>query len=271
MHVLPYIGTAPLVSVDAGTLNALYARLLAEGRKDHAGGGLSPRTVRYVHTITHRALKDAVKWGRLARNAADAANPPSSTATGRPDSVTWTADQLRTFLDGTRKSRHSTAYLVLATTGLRRGEALGLRWRDLDLDAGRASIRQTVIAIKHTAVLGTPKTAKGRRTVTLDAGTVAALREHRKRQAAERLQMGAGWTDADLGVLPGRRHDAAPRAVHAQFLRSRAAPRAARDPASRLTPWLGDARPAGWACTPRSCRNALGTRTSASRSIPTAT
>jgi integrase len=87
---------------------------------------------------------------------------------------------------------------VLATTGLRRGEALGLRWSDLDLDGGRASIRQTVIAVKHTALLGTPKTAKGRRSVTLDSGTVAALREHRKRQAAERLLMGAGWTDLDL-------------------------------------------------------------------------
>ena len=87
---------------------------------------------------------------------------------------------------------------MLATTGLRRGEALGLRWRDLDVDAGRASIRQTVIAIKHTPVLGTPKTAKGRRTVTLHAGTVAALREHRKRQASERLQIGSGWTDNDL-------------------------------------------------------------------------
>ena len=78
------------------------------------------------------------------------------------------------------------------------GEALGLRWSDLDLEAGRASIRQTVITIKHRAELGTPKTAKGRRTVTLDKGTIAALREHRKRQAAERLLMGAGWTDLDL-------------------------------------------------------------------------
>jgi integrase len=75
---------------------------------------------------------------------------------------------------------------------------LGLRWSDLDLDAGRASIRQTVIAIKHTPMLGTPKTAKGRRTVTLDGGTTAALREHRKRQAAERLLMGPGWSDHDL-------------------------------------------------------------------------
>ena len=62
----------------------------------------------------------------------------------------------------------------------------------------RASIRQTVIAVRHTAMLGTPKTAKGRRTVTLDSGTVIALREHRKRQAAQRLPMGAGWTDNDL-------------------------------------------------------------------------
>ena len=94
--------------------------------------------------------------------------------------------------------RHHTAYLLLATTGLRRGEALGLRWGDLDLDAGRAAIRQTVIAVHHVPTLGSPKTAKGRRTVTLDTGTVAALREHRKRQAAERLQMGEGWADHDL-------------------------------------------------------------------------
>jgi integrase len=90
-----------------------------------------PRTVRYIHTIVHRALKDAVKWGRLARNPADAADPPKAAAASRPESVTWTADQLRSFLEGTRGSRHWTAYLLLATTGLRRGEALGLRWADL--------------------------------------------------------------------------------------------------------------------------------------------
>jgi integrase len=196
LHVLPQLGSVQLRRIDAGMLNTLYASLLAEGRKNYAGGGLSPRIVRYIHTITHRALRDAVKWGRLARNAAEAADPPK--AAGRPESITWTADQLRSFLEGTRGNRYWAAYLLLATTGLRRSEALGLRWSDLDLDAGRASIRQTVIAIRHTVMIGTPKTAKGRRTVTLDSGTVAALREHRKRQAAERLLMGAGWTDNDL-------------------------------------------------------------------------
>jgi integrase len=198
LHVIPRLGSVQLRRIDAGMLNTLYAVLLASGRKDHAGGGLSPRTVRYIHTIVRRALKDAVKWGRLARNPADAADPPKAAAASRPEAVTWTAAQLRTFFEGTRGSRHWTAYLVLPTTGLRRGEALGLRWADLDLDGARASIRQTVIAVKRTALLGTPKTAKGRRTVTLESGTVTARREHRRRQAAERLQMGAGWTDTDL-------------------------------------------------------------------------
>lgn len=118
--------------------------------------------------------------GRLARNPADAADPPRAGSSGRPESMTWTADQLRTFLAGTAGDRHHTAYLVLAGTGLRRGEALGLRWRDLDLDAGRAAVRQTVITVHHVPTQGTPKTAKGRRTVVLDKGALAELREHRK-------------------------------------------------------------------------------------------
>lgn len=198
LHVLPYLGSAPLAALDAGMLNGLYARLLASGRKDHEQGGLSPRTVRYVHTITHRALKDAVKWGRLARNPADAADPPRATSSGRPDSSTWSPEELRAFLDAAADDRLYAAWLLLATTGMRRGEALGLRWRDLDVDGARATIRQTVIAVGHVVQFGTPKTAKGRRTVTLDARTVSALREHRKRQAAERLQLGSGWRDLDL-------------------------------------------------------------------------
>jgi integrase len=102
------------------------------------------------------------------------------------------------FLEGVRGDRLVAAYFLLATTVMRRGEALGLRWADVDLDEGRAAIQQTVIAVNHRPVIGTPKTAKGRRTIHLDTATVAVLREHRKGQAAERLQMGAGWTDHGL-------------------------------------------------------------------------
>ena len=70
LHVTPYVGSVPLASLDGGMLNGLYARLLAEGRKDQASGGLSPRSVHYVHTILHRVLRDAVRWGRLPREVA---------------------------------------------------------------------------------------------------------------------------------------------------------------------------------------------------------
>lgn len=100
---------------------------------------------------------------------------------------TWTAEQVRAFLAATANDRLGAAFMVLATTGMRRGEALGLRWADLDLDGGRLFVRQTVITIKHAVAFGKPKTAKGIRPVTLDPDTVAALVAHRKAQAAERL------------------------------------------------------------------------------------
>jgi hypothetical protein len=86
LHVIPDLCSVPMVAVDAGMLNGLYARLRANGRKDSAGGGLSPRSVRYLHTIVHRMFKDAVRWGRLVRNPCDAADPPRSTPSDSPPS-----------------------------------------------------------------------------------------------------------------------------------------------------------------------------------------
>ena len=86
-----------------------------------------------MHTIVHRAFRDAVRWGRIQRNPADAADPPRASATTRPTMKTWTADQLRTFLTSIAEHRLHAAFVVLATTGMRRGECLGLRWSDVDL------------------------------------------------------------------------------------------------------------------------------------------
>src|SRR5215203_3445309 len=102
LHVGPRLGTVQRRRVDAGMLNGLYAALLADGKRSHGGGGLAPRTVRYVHTILHRALRDAVRWGRLARNPADAADPPRASATARPTMTTWTAAEVGAFLHHVR-------------------------------------------------------------------------------------------------------------------------------------------------------------------------
>lgn len=208
LHVEPYIGTIPLQSLDAGTLNGLYARLLANGRRDREGG-LSARSVRYVHTILHRALKDAVRWDRLLKNPVDAATPPRAGVAERPEMLTWDARTLRIFLDASAAEgdRYWAAWYVLATTGMRRGELLGLRWSDVALATATASIRQTVITVKHEVQFGTPKTAKGRRQIALDAGSIAVLKEHRVKQAEERLVMGAGWSDHGLVFT---KHDGSP-------------------------------------------------------------
>jgi integrase len=175
-------------------------RLLESGRKDHRGGaGLSVRTVRYVHTVVHRVLKDAVRWELLSRNPADMASPPAARGSS-PELRVWTAEQLRTFLAASRVHRGRggkigidrlyCAWVVAATTGLRRGELLGLRWRDVDLDRGVLSVRQTVGLVKRdgkrTIGYGVPKTDQSRRAVALDTGTVAELTAHRTRQDAER-------------------------------------------------------------------------------------
>jgi integrase len=118
----------------------------------------------------------------------------------------WQAGEVATFLDGIVDDRLSGAWCLLATTGMRRGEVLGLRWADVDLDAGVLQITRTLITTdvqrkgEPGMAWGTPKTAKGWRRVALDDGAVASLRAHRARQLGERLALGAGYADEDLVV-----------------------------------------------------------------------
>lgn len=191
VHVNPTIGSVPLQSLDAGSLNKLYSVLRADGgRRDGKPGGLSARTVRYIHTIVGRAMKDAVAWGRLMRNPADAARPPRASDARPPEMRAWTAEELARFFVLVEGDRYYPAWYFLATTGSRRGEALGLRWSDLDLDGDRASVRQTITAVDHKIRVA-PRTKTGRgRAIDLDGGTMDVLRKHRVRQAEEMLTLG---------------------------------------------------------------------------------
>ena len=194
-HVVPRLGGRELRQLGASHLNVLYSELLDDGRCDGAGG-LSPRSVRYIHTILHRALRDAVRWGKLPRNPAEMADPPRSRA---PEMKTWTQKgELRRFLASVEDDRLYAAWLLVSTTGLRRGELLGLRWSDLDFEAGRAAIRQTLSSVGGKVTFSTPKTTKSRRSIALDPTTLVALRLHRDAQDAERAIWVEVYTDLDL-------------------------------------------------------------------------
>ncbi len=196
LHVAPRLGTVPLAALTTERIDRLYRDLERGGRADHrAGEGLSPRTVRYIHTILSSALGAAVKTRRLARNPAADASPPTAKQAKAPEMHPWTAGQLAAFLLWAREHAQAGYPLwhVLAHTGMRRGEALALRWRDLDLDAATVRIRRSAGMIRNAGesagvVEGDTKSGKPR-LVDLDAPTMAALRAYRRERGAMALQL----------------------------------------------------------------------------------
>jgi integrase len=177
LHVVPYIGNIPLQRLSPDDLDGLYDLLLTSGRRNGVGGGLSPKMVRNIHNMLRKALADACRKGTLQRNVATLADPPKP---GRDTAMrVWTPEQLRQFLDEIAEHRLATAFVVAAHTGMRRGEVLGLTWRDLDLDANRLSVRQAVITVEYQVTIADVKTGTARRTIDLDDRTVDALRAWR--------------------------------------------------------------------------------------------
>lgn len=197
-HVIPRIGTVPLQNLAAAHLDHLYTELLETGRLDGKQGGLSPKTVRYIHTTLHKALKDAERKQLVVRNVAQAADPPKQRSAGSAECATWSGEEVAIFLSAMSDHRLYAAYLLAASTGMRRGEVLGLRWRDIDLAAKRLAVRQTVGTVNYEIVIGTPKTNRGRRSIALDPTTVQAIKDHRKRQWAERSLLEGGYAEHDL-------------------------------------------------------------------------
>jgi integrase len=189
-HVLPTLGARQIQQVTVDHLDRLYTQLVKSG--------LSPKTVRNVHVLLHKALKDAVRKNLIARNPAEAADPPKASRDGREEMHTWTPAELRAFFEGLASHRLLAAYVLSATTGMRRGEVLGLRWVDIDVKRRSLFVNQTVLSVNYEVFIGQPKTEHSRRRVTLDPETVEVLLAHRDRQGAERRLLGADYDDIGL-------------------------------------------------------------------------
>ncbi|MBV9817999.1 MAG: site-specific integrase [Solirubrobacterales bacterium] len=196
LHVVPALGAKLLQQLTPPMLNGLYASLAtgSESRKP-----LSAKTISYIHATVHKVLADAVDTGLLGRNAAAGAKPPrpSRRTTGWINA--WEPEELARFLEFVQDTRLAPIWRLSAMTGMRRGEILGLRWQDVDLDRARLSVRQALVAVGYEVVHSTPKSHSAR-VIDLDAETVAQLRAHRARQDGERREWGADYEDQDLVV-----------------------------------------------------------------------
>lgn len=182
IHVLPKLGNVPLQKLTASALEAFYA--------DRLASGLSPRTVQYLHRVIRTALQHAFRLGTVVRNVADMATAPRAP---RAQVQTWNSDQLRAFLGAAGDDGYAPAWLMAASTGLRRGELLGLRWEDVDLAKGRLHVRQAIVEVGSTLRVQEPKTKSGRRVVPFGPAVSTALKAHQAKQNERRLKLGTAW------------------------------------------------------------------------------
>jgi integrase len=181
VHIIPALGGLKLQRLTAPRIAAFYSQLLADGRRD--GKGLAPKTVRNIHALLHRALKDAARWGYVPHNRADDVDPPHGAS---PERQVWSPEQLRAFLTHVRDDRLYALWILLATTGMRRAELAGLRWSDINFARARLTPRVPRVAVNYQVHESDTKTPSGRRSLALDPATLEALNEHRRRQAQER-------------------------------------------------------------------------------------
>jgi integrase len=187
-HLAPAFGRMKLKTLTPAHVRSLHREKLEEG--------LAPATVRKIHSTLHKALSQAVADGLIPRNAADVKAPRPAPEEMHPLSEAET----RTLLNAARETgdRFEALYVLAITTGLRRGELLGLRWDDADLDRGTLRVGRALVREGGRYVVGETKTKRGRRRVNLTPRTVAALKAHRKRQLEQRVRLASLYEDHGL-------------------------------------------------------------------------
>lgn len=184
-YVRPVLGARRLSQLNPVEVQALYNDLVEQG--------LSARTVRYVHAVLHSALKQAVKWGMVQRNVAKLVELPRQK---KREMCCLTPEEARRFLDAAKGTRWEALFSLMLTTGLRPGEALGLKWADVDFENGRLHVQRALVRINNSGQwrLEEPKTVRARRVIPLPRNVLQVLKVHRKQQLEEKLKA-TNYTD----------------------------------------------------------------------------
>ena len=178
LYIKPALGELKLHQVTPEKIQELYNKMLDDG--------LSPRTVRYAHTILRNALQQAIKWGKLYRNPAELVDLPRQK---KEEMKTLSPAEAVRFMEVVVYSPWKALFSLLLTSGMRPGEALGLKWNDIDFDNKRVTINRSLTRTRGKKwVLEEPKTARSRRTIPLSLTVMQDLKEHRANQAAQKLK-----------------------------------------------------------------------------------
>lgn len=188
LHIVPVLGRIKLKSLSPGHIQGLY--------REKLDSGLSSSSVRYIHAVLHRALKQAVKWDLIPRNSCEAVDPPRPV---KKEGKALTAEQARALLSAVRGERLEALYVLALACGLREGELLGLRWEDVDTEDMTLRVCRQLQRMRDGSGLAfVPTKNKKGRIIDLDPSTVKALRTHRQRQLVEILKLGTLYQDRSL-------------------------------------------------------------------------
>lgn len=188
LHIEPHLGATVLSRLTAQQLQMFYTLKLEEG--------LAPATVGRLHAVLRRSLGEAERLGIVQRNVATLVKAPRPS---HHEMQVLSPEQARRLLDAVRNDRLEALYVLALTTGMRRGELLGMHWADVNLDDHYLLVRYTLQHLKGGSyVFAPPKTARSRRKIALTAMAVEALRRHRREQLEHRLQAGNEWHEEDL-------------------------------------------------------------------------
>jgi integrase len=190
-HISPVLGDVKLKDLRPDQIQGLYNLKL--------DSGLSPRMVVLVHAVLHRSLNQAVKWGLIGRNPADAVSRPK---VKKKEMKTLNDDQVRAFLSVAKEDRYEVLFWLAVFTGMRQGELLGLQWSDIEWNKKRIQVQRQLQRLPGQGLVFTePKSAAGRRTIMLSTATIEKLREQLSILQRERQIAGEKWHENDL-VFP---------------------------------------------------------------------
>ncbi|WP_258111605.1 site-specific integrase [Alicyclobacillus sp. SP_1] len=189
-HIIPHIGHLKLKQITPNHIERLYKQLRESPRPDGKPGNLSERTILHVHLILQNALDRAVRWNLIGRNPCKLVDAP------RPKKVemkVWSKEQLQKFIAVSSEDELHHVFLLLATTGMRIGEVLGLRWSDVDLVNCKVTVQQQLSFVKGGYVVQPPKTRSGNRTIPVPNQVIDVLKDVKKQQDFKREFFGEDY------------------------------------------------------------------------------